>query len=145
MLDLIGAAVAFAGTIFLLLATLALVRMPDLYGRLSATSKAVTLGASLVLAGAAIGTADPGVSARVLAGIAFLFLTSPIAAHVVARAGWRTAMEPVVDHQDEFETEPPALRARRLTTNAVPTIGAGPPGAPQTAEQDTDPNTENAR
>ena len=145
MLDLIGAAVAFAGSFFLLIATLALLRMPDLYGRLSATSKAVTLGASLVLAGAAIGTADPGVAARVLAGIAFLFLTSPIAGHVVARAGWRTAMEPVVDYQDDFETEPASLRARRLTTNAVPTIGAGPPGAPQTAQQGTNPNTEDTR
>lgn len=113
MFELIGSALALIGALFLLVATLALIRMPDLYGRLSATSKAVTLGASLVLAGAAVAMQDAGVGARVLAGIAFLFLTSPITGHVIARAGWRTLVEPVVWHQDEFETEPEARRAAR--------------------------------
>lgn len=113
MFELIGSALALIGALFLLVATLALIRMPDLYGRLSATSKAVTLGASLVLAGAAVAMQEAGVGARVLAGIAFLFLTSPITGHVIARAGWRTLVEPVVWHQDEFETEPEARRAAR--------------------------------
>jgi len=113
MFDLIGSLIGLVGALFLLLATLALLRMPDLYGRLSATSKAVTLGASLVLAGAAVVTQEAGVSARVLAGVAFLFLTSPITGHVVARAGWRTNVEPVVSYQDEFETEPAARRDAR--------------------------------
>ncbi|MDA0301147.1 MAG: monovalent cation/H(+) antiporter subunit G [Chloroflexi bacterium] len=84
----------------------------------------MTLGASLVLAGAALATQDAGVGARVLAGIAFLFLTSPITAHVIARAGWRTLVEPVVWHQDEFETEP---EARRIAREA----GANRPGLDQ--------------
>jgi multicomponent Na+:H+ antiporter subunit G len=113
MFELIGSALALIGALFLLVATLALIRMPDLYGRLSATSKAVTLGASLVLAGAALSMQEAGVGARVLAGSAFLFLTSPITGHVGARAGWRTLVEPVVWHQDEFETEPEARRAAR--------------------------------
>lgn len=113
MFELIGSALALIGALFLLVATLALIRMPDLYGRLSATSKAVTLGASLVLAGAAVAMQEAGVGARVLAGVAFLFLTSPITGHVIARAGWRTLVEPVVWHQDEFETEPEARRAAR--------------------------------
>ncbi|MCA9850280.1 MAG: monovalent cation/H(+) antiporter subunit G, partial [Dehalococcoidia bacterium] len=50
MIELIASLVALAGAIFLGLAAMALTRMPDVYGRLSATSKAVTLGATLLLA-----------------------------------------------------------------------------------------------
>ena len=42
------------GALFMLLAGVGLVRLPDLYLRMSATSKAATLGASLVLLGAAL-------------------------------------------------------------------------------------------
>ncbi|MEX1023279.1 MAG: monovalent cation/H(+) antiporter subunit G [Dehalococcoidia bacterium] len=118
MSELVGSLVALVGAVFLLLASLALLRMPDLYGRLSATSKAVTLGASLILAGAAIATWEAGVAARAMAGIAFLFLTSPIAGHVVARAGWRTGVEAVVSVRDEFETDPGIERVTPPATDA---------------------------
>lgn len=106
MIELIASLVALAGAISLGLAALALTRMPDVYGRLSATSKAVTLGATLLLAGAAIHARDPGVTARALAGIAFLLLTSPIAGHVLGRAAWRAGEPPVVVHREEFPTGP---------------------------------------
>lgn len=119
MTELVGSLVALVGSLFLLVASLALLRMPDLFSRLSATSKAVTLGASVVLFGAAIASSEAGMSARAAAGIAFLFLTSPIAGHVVARAGWRTAVPAVVAVRDPFETDP-GLQAE--TDEAGPTV-----------------------
>ena len=108
MIDLIAALVALAGTTFLGLAALALHRMPDVFTRLSATSKAVTLGATLLLAAAAIHARDPAVTARAMAGIAFLLLTSPIAGHVLGRAAWRAGEVARVAHQDPFPTGPGA-------------------------------------
>lgn len=74
------------GALFFLLAGIALLRMPDLYGRISASSKAVTAGAGACLIAAGAAFLDPGVASRAAAGLAFFLLTSPVAAHVVARA-----------------------------------------------------------
>jgi multicomponent Na+:H+ antiporter subunit G len=73
----------------MLLAAVGLVRLPDLYTRMSATSKAATLGASLVLLGAALHFGTAAAAGRALVIVAFLFLTAPIAAHAIGRAGYR--------------------------------------------------------
>jgi multicomponent Na+:H+ antiporter subunit G len=87
--SVVVALLLISGALFMLLAAVGLVRLPDLYTRMSATSKAATLGASLVLLGAAVhfGTADAGGRAVVI--VAFLFLTAPPAAHAIGRAGYR--------------------------------------------------------
>jgi multicomponent Na+:H+ antiporter subunit G len=56
---------------------------------MAATTKATTLGVTLMTLGAAIMFADAAVTARVIAIILFLFLTSPIGAHVIGRAAYR--------------------------------------------------------
>jgi multicomponent Na+:H+ antiporter subunit G len=106
MTELAAAILAVTGALFLALAALALHRMPDIYGRLSAVSKAVTLGAATLLAAAAVHASEPGVTARAIAGMAFLLLTSPIAGHVLGRASWRSGMEAKVSHVDDFPTGP---------------------------------------
>jgi multicomponent Na+:H+ antiporter subunit G len=78
-----------SGALFMLLAGVGLVRLPDLYTRMSATSKAATLGASLVLLGAALHFGTAAAAGRALVIVAFLFLTAPIAAHAIGRAGYR--------------------------------------------------------
>ncbi|MDP2329013.1 MAG: monovalent cation/H(+) antiporter subunit G [Dehalococcoidia bacterium] len=105
MTDLLPAIVALLGSLFLLLAAVALFRMPDSFGRLSATGKAVTLGAAVVLAATALATRDSGVAARAMAGIAFFFLTAPIAGYVLGRAAWRSGAPRVVTVLDEFTSD----------------------------------------
>jgi multicomponent Na+:H+ antiporter subunit G len=73
----------------MLLAAVGLVRLPDLYLRMSATSKAATLGASLVLLGAAQHFGTAAATGKALVIVAFLFLTAPVAAHAIGRAGYR--------------------------------------------------------
>lgn len=67
---------------------LGLYRMPDVYTQLHATSKAVFLGviAILVASGA---SHDPAIISRAVLIGAFLLLTTPVSAHVVARAAYR--------------------------------------------------------
>lgn len=73
----------------MLLAAVGLLRLPDVYLRMSAASKAATLGASLLLLGAAFHFGTPAVAGRALVIAAFLFLTAPLAAHAVGRAAHR--------------------------------------------------------
>ncbi|MFB6299497.1 MAG: monovalent cation/H(+) antiporter subunit G [Halobacteriales archaeon] len=74
------------GSFFLVIGTVGLLRLPDVYNRLHATSKATTLGAaSIFLAGVAYyGPSGPGLTS--LVGIVFLFLTAPTGAHMISRA-----------------------------------------------------------
>ena len=86
--DVIVSALLLLGAGFLLLAAIGIVRMPDLFSRLQAAAKASTLGAGFVVIALAIFFNDIGISARALLIIAFLFLTTPVAAHVISRAAY---------------------------------------------------------
>ncbi len=78
-----------AASIFLLIASLGLLRLPDVYCRASAATKAATLGVGCLLAAVAVELDDPQVTARVIATAGFLMLTSPISAHLITRAAYR--------------------------------------------------------
>jgi multicomponent Na+:H+ antiporter subunit G len=88
-MNVVVAALLVTGAAFMLLAGIGLVRLPDLLLRMSATSKAATLGASLMLLGAAAHFGTVGVAGRAIVIAAFLFLTAPVAAHAIGRAGYR--------------------------------------------------------
>ena len=77
-----------AGAVFVLLAAIGLLRMPDLYLRISVTTKAATLGIGLILAGAALYFDDVAVTTRVLAIVLFILLTAPVGAHLLGRASY---------------------------------------------------------
>jgi multicomponent Na+:H+ antiporter subunit G len=76
------------GAIAILLASIGLLRMPDLYLRLSVTTKAATLGLGLILLGAAFWFQNVGVTSRVIAIIFFITLTAPVSAQLIARAAY---------------------------------------------------------
>jgi multicomponent Na+:H+ antiporter subunit G len=76
------------GTALLLIAAVGTLRLPDIFLRMSATSKASSLGASCLLLALAVASADIGVSVRAVAGTAFLLLTTPVASHMIGRAAY---------------------------------------------------------
>lgn len=75
-----------AGAAFIFIAALGAFRFPDLYTRMHAVSKATTLGLGSMLIGVAIALPSAGLIAKILAVILFLFLTTPVAAHMIGRA-----------------------------------------------------------
>jgi len=77
---LIGIGVAFD-----LLGTLGLVRLPDVYNRLQAATKCVTLGTCFILLGAGVGNGTANMIVRASICAAFVLLTSPVGAHALAR------------------------------------------------------------
>lgn len=93
MRDLLTAVLLVSGGFFAFIAALGVLRMPDLLIRMHASTKAGTLGAGLILAAAAVHSADTGTALRAAAAIAFLLLTAPVAAHMIGRAAYRTGVE----------------------------------------------------
>lgn len=88
MIEMLKAGLILVGAIFMFLAALGLVRLPDLLTRMHATTKAATLGASLVMLAVALHFGEVAVVARALGVILFIMLTAPVAAHVIGRAGY---------------------------------------------------------
>jgi multicomponent Na+:H+ antiporter subunit G len=86
VLEWIVAAFWVLGATFALLAAVGVVRMPDLFTRMQAASKASTLGLACLLIGTAIELGDSASAARAVSIAAFVMLTTPVASHVVARA-----------------------------------------------------------
>ncbi|MGF1643428.1 MAG: monovalent cation/H(+) antiporter subunit G [Thiotrichales bacterium] len=86
-LDLVGALLLVAGTSFLLLGGVGLVRMPDVFNRIQAGTKTTTLGTLLSLLGVAI--LQPAWSLKLLLIGVFLLFTNPLSAQVLARAAHR--------------------------------------------------------
>ncbi|HSF31183.1 MAG TPA: monovalent cation/H(+) antiporter subunit G [Candidatus Tectomicrobia bacterium] len=76
------------GVTFILVAAIGVVRMPDLLMRLHCSTKSATLGVSCIMLGAALHFSDFAIWARMLAVIAFVFATAPVAAHVLGRAAY---------------------------------------------------------
>ena len=88
MIDWMVNALLVTGAIFVLLAGVGILRLPDVFMRVSAISKAVTLGVGCFLLAALLHFQEIGVAARALLIIAFYFLTSPVSAHVICRAAY---------------------------------------------------------
>lgn len=93
MTEIVVMILAAIGALFILLASIGLVRMPDVYLRISVTTKAATLGVGLILVAAGVYFADSSVVSRVVAIICFLLLTAPVAAHMVGRTAYFTGTE----------------------------------------------------
>jgi multicomponent Na+:H+ antiporter subunit G len=93
------------GVLFDLLGTLGLVRLPDVYNRLQAATKCVTLGTCLILVGVAVGHPSAPFVIRALLCAVFVLLTSPVAAHALARGshlgGFKLWEKSVVDKYEE--------------------------------------------
>lgn len=77
-----------AGAALCLLASLGVLRLPDFFMRMHAATKAGVAGCGLLLVGVAFAEPSPGMWIKVAIAIAFLLLTTPIAGHLLARAGY---------------------------------------------------------
>ncbi|WP_294344952.1 monovalent cation/H(+) antiporter subunit G [Prosthecochloris sp.] len=88
MIEILSGAFLLLGTLFILVSAIGILKMPDLYTRMSATTKASTLGIGLVLIGTTVYWQDIGIGFRAVAIIIFLFLTAPVAAHIIGRAAY---------------------------------------------------------
>lgn len=87
---MIGEALALAGSLFVLLAAIGVVRFGDVLARMHALAKASTLGVLLMLAGAAVALHDANDVTSVLLAALSHILTSPPASNMLSRATYLT-------------------------------------------------------
>ena len=88
MTDIVTAVIWIAGSLFALLASIGVLRMPDVFTRMQASTKAATLGLGCLLVGAALQLGDFGSVIRLVSIGAFILLTTPVSALVIARAAY---------------------------------------------------------
>lgn len=91
------------GAIFILAAALGMLRFPDFYTRLHASTKLVTLGGIGIFGGAAAIFASVGAAERVLLIAAFFLLTAPLSGYMIARAGYLGGLEPYFEESSSDE------------------------------------------
>jgi multicomponent Na+:H+ antiporter subunit G len=82
-LKIIGAIITLGGSLFILFAAIGLLRMPDIYNRIQAGTKASTLGSILTLLG--IGLIHPDWLLKILLLIVFILISNPVSSHVLGR------------------------------------------------------------
>jgi len=107
MSELIGSIVVLIGAMFLLLAAIGAVRMPDSYNRIQTGTKATTLGLMMILAGIAI--YHPGWVWKLIVLVYFVLLSNPASSHALARAAHKRSIfktsATVVDQLESYKKE----------------------------------------
>ena len=93
MSDTIGLIFVIVGLAFDFFGCLGLVRLPDVYNRLQAATKSVTLGTCSILFGTFLVVGPSAAGMKALLCIIFIILTSPVAAHAVARGAHRAGVK----------------------------------------------------
>jgi len=88
MIDLIAGVLVLIGAVFSLVAGIGLFRLPDVYLRMHAATKAGTLGCGLMLLAVGVHSQELEVVAWAITGIIFLMITAPIGAHLLGRAAY---------------------------------------------------------
>jgi multicomponent Na+:H+ antiporter subunit G len=91
MIDIIGYILILVGILFDIFGCIGLVRFPDVYNRLQAATKCVTLGTILLLVGVALITGG-AIAAKAIICAVFIVLTSPTAAHAIAKGAYASGV-----------------------------------------------------
>ncbi len=105
MNETIGMALIIVGLVFDFFGCLGLIRFPDVYNRLQASAKCITLGTSGILLGVLCYKGLTATGVKALLCMAFILLTAPVSAHALARAAYRSGVKPwegtVIDEYGE--------------------------------------------
>jgi multicomponent Na+:H+ antiporter subunit G len=92
MLEAVGLGLIALGLAFDLFGCIGLVRLPDVYLRLQAATKCITLGTCSILFGTFLVMGISAVGVKALLCIFVIVLTNPVAAHAIARSAHRAGI-----------------------------------------------------
>ncbi len=88
-----GILIISIGVLFDLIGCIGLIRMPDIYNRLQASTKCVTLGTCMILLGAMVMAATTAAVWKSALCLLFIVITAPTAAHSLARGAYRSGVK----------------------------------------------------
>lgn len=98
-LEIIAILFLIGGVFFFFVGTMGLIRMPDVFCRMHATTKCDTLGAGLILVGLMIFYGFTVITLKLLLILIFIWLTNPTAAHIIAKAEHKKTLK---KEEDEY-------------------------------------------
>ena len=93
MNETLGVIFIFVGIVFDFFGCLGLIRLPDIYNRLQASTKCVTLGTVSILFGLFLFRGFSATGIKAILCIGFIILTAPVSAHALARAAHRSGVK----------------------------------------------------
>jgi len=93
MSEIIGYILIMIGIFFNISGCIGLVRLPDVYNRLQASTKCVTLGTILLLIGVALISNLAALNAKAIICAVFILITSPTAAHAIAKGAYASGVK----------------------------------------------------
>jgi multicomponent Na+:H+ antiporter subunit G len=93
MSEITGYLLIMTGILFDIFGCIGLVRFPDVYNRLQASTKCVTLGTILLLVGVAILSGSGSISGKAAICAVFILITSPAAAHAIAKGAYASGVK----------------------------------------------------
>jgi multicomponent Na+:H+ antiporter subunit G len=106
VVDILTLALLFVGVFFFFVGTVGLLRLPDVFTRMQATTKCDTLGAVSILAGLALYSGDFFTGSKMLIIIVFTVVANPTATHAIAKATYLSGERPYEGTQvDEYMGE----------------------------------------
>jgi len=121
----VGGAFLAAGSFFLLVGALGIMRMPDLFTRMHAASVGEALGGGMLLVGMMIHAGFSLISFKLLVLLGVIFFFGPVATHALARAARYAGVEPQLAVPAKgaatsagSTAKKPAAKSRRKPANA---------------------------
>lgn len=112
LLDTLLAGLLLIGAVFILLGSIALVKLPDFFMRLHGPTKATTLGtgAILITSGVYFSGHVEGISLHEILITLFLFMTAPVGAHMMAKAALHLKLRQVERTRHLTPSKPPSRK-----------------------------------
>ena len=93
MIDTLGLILISIGLSLNIIGCLGLIRLPDVYNRLQAGFKCVTIGTCSILLGVLLMEGFNSIGMKILVCAAFLIFTAPVAAHALLRGAYRSSVK----------------------------------------------------
>lgn len=106
VIEAVQALALFGGAAFLLIGGVGVLRLPDVFTRVHAAGLADTMGAALVLVGLMLETGWDLITAKLILILLFLWLTSPVSSHALAKIALKDGHQPLL--ADDEGEEPPS-------------------------------------
>ena len=106
LLDVSSWCFLLAGSFFVIVGGLGLLRLPDFYARIHAAGVTDTLGAWLILIGLMFQSGATWNTPKLVLVLFFLLCTSPVSSHALAKAAWGRGLAPKLGAELRQEEEP---------------------------------------
>ncbi len=116
LLDVASWALILAGSAFIIVGALGILRFPDVYTRMHAASVIDTLGAGFLFAGLMLQAGFTQVTLKLLFILLLFFFTGPVITHALAQAALHAGLKPEIDED----------RRDRLRDGSLPDAGRQP-------------------